>query len=282
MEKKSKWSEEDLSILRNNYLTKNNTELAKMLNRTYSAVQMKLSKMGWKRPEKYNYNKRFFNKIDTSKKAYWLGFFYADGYVSHSERNWECGIELQKSDANHLKKLNKDLNGNVEVQYRKRENNFSGAETACIRFYSKDMFNDLSTNGCIENKTNKIKLPKLNDELMWHFIRGFFDGDGCILLNKKRECHQIDLCSSSYEFLIQIRQFLYSQNINSYICEMKHNKDDMVHRTMPNYKLFIKGMKNAYNFGVKLYKNADTFLDRKKYKFYNIVEKYNIVERINK
>lgn len=29
----------------------------------------------------YKYNEKFFKKIDTPQKAYWLGFLYADGCV---------------------------------------------------------------------------------------------------------------------------------------------------------------------------------------------------------
>lgn len=32
--------------------------------------------------KKYNYNENYFESIDTEKKAYILGFFYADGYNS--------------------------------------------------------------------------------------------------------------------------------------------------------------------------------------------------------
>jgi len=30
--------------------------------------------------KKYQFNTRYFNKIDTPEKAYWLGFIAADGY----------------------------------------------------------------------------------------------------------------------------------------------------------------------------------------------------------
>ena len=31
---------------------------------------------------KYVYNKDYFEKINTSEKAYWLGFLYADGCIT--------------------------------------------------------------------------------------------------------------------------------------------------------------------------------------------------------
>ena len=32
----------------------------------------------------YNFNRKFFNKIDSEEKAYILGFIYADGYNSNT------------------------------------------------------------------------------------------------------------------------------------------------------------------------------------------------------
>ena len=58
--------------------------------------------------KQYKANFNFFDKIDDPKKAYWLGFIYADGGVSINLKNNSCelAIKLQASDANHLKKFN--------------------------------------------------------------------------------------------------------------------------------------------------------------------------------
>lgn len=45
----------------------------------------------------------FFHEINTEEKAYWLGFMYADGYVT----NRTMGIKLQESDSSHLEMLKK-------------------------------------------------------------------------------------------------------------------------------------------------------------------------------
>ena len=52
---------------------------------------------------KYSYNTSIFKQIDTEEKAYWLGFLYADGYVS------DKGVELalKESDYNHLIKFDR-------------------------------------------------------------------------------------------------------------------------------------------------------------------------------
>ena len=40
------------------------------------------------------------------------------------------------------------------------------------------MFNDLGKLGVIPNKTKHEIIPNINQDMMRHFIRGFFDGDG--------------------------------------------------------------------------------------------------------
>ena len=42
----------------------------------------------------YYLNENYFEKIDTEEKAYWLGFIYADGYITGDK----LGISLAKCD----------------------------------------------------------------------------------------------------------------------------------------------------------------------------------------
>ena len=51
------------------------------------------------------FNDKIFEKIDNEEKAYWLGFFYADGYVLSN--NFISGIGLQARDVGHLHKFDR-------------------------------------------------------------------------------------------------------------------------------------------------------------------------------
>ena len=103
------WNENEIKFIMENYKTMTYKEMAKKINRTENAVKLKVSKLGLKK-SKYIYDVDYFKKIDTIEKAYWLGFIYADGYVSVGKQNYEFGIELQGSDYKHLKKFNKAIN----------------------------------------------------------------------------------------------------------------------------------------------------------------------------
>lgn len=278
---RTKWSNEDYLFLKENYENLTYKEIGEKIGKTKSAVQNKMHILGLQKPDKYFYDKHFFDVIDTEEKSYWLGFFYADGYVCRTQTNTEVAIELQAKDIGHLRKLNKSMNGNVVPTIRKckRDGADFAYEVASIRFYSVDLFNWLNVNGCCERKTNKIVLPKLSNKLTWCFLRGFFDGDGCLVLNKSRNALKFDFCSSSLMILKQIRAFLFDNGIFSYINQQKMEHSTFK-ATMPNYRLYISGLENSYLFGQKLYQDATIYLDRKFNKYNSIVLKYNIPYRI--
>lgn len=283
MYKNNKWSNEELEFLKNNYLVKSNSELAKILNRTVKAVQVKLSKMDLRRPDKYSYNKEFFKDINSAEKAYWLGFMYADGYVTIGKTNAEIAIELNPNDAEHLKKFNKSLEGNVPINYREHKSTFSDiTKTVNIRLYSREMAEDLIKNGCYQNKTFKIKFPDfIATKFLWDFVRGYFDGDGSIYLDKQRKFISFNFTCGSKEFIFGLKDFLNNNGIYAYYTE-DNRKDNKFKEQHTRYKLLINGMNNAYCFGEKLYQNSELFLNRKREKYELLKKNFNIEERIKK
>lgn len=284
MGKVIKWTPEELEFLRKNFLIMSQAEISEKLGRTKNAVQVKANKIGLKKPEKYFYNRNFFECINTEEKAYWLGFIYADGYICQSKDNNELGIELKKSDFEHLKKFNKSIEGNVEVTFRQRKQNINiNSEGICsIRLYSKKIVDDLVSQGVKFRKSSTIEFPLLNDKkLMIAFIRGFFDGDGCIMRNKNRECIAVNFTCSSINFIQNLREWLYSEiGISSYIVKEKRRENNIIVAKKDCYRLYIQGLENAYIFCSLLYNDATIYLDRKYNLFLNIVEEYNIINRI--
>ncbi len=118
---------------------------------------------------KHNVNSNIFECIDSEEKAYWLGFIFADGYVSDNNR---FEVSLKLSDKKHLIKLKEflEFSGNLyEDSYRIR---------LCLS--DKKLVCDLIKLGCIPRKSLILKYPNIPKELQHHFIRGYFDGDGSI------------------------------------------------------------------------------------------------------
>lgn len=269
------WEEKELQFLIDNFETMPKKEIAKKLNRTSNAIQIKANRLGLKKLEKYFYDKRFFQYIDTEEKAYWLGFFFADGYTqsNSNKRYHEAAIMLSSKDLEHLKKLNKSLKGNIEIKTQMRGCGFDNEkqyESSVIRFYSTDFVEDLISWGCVPNKVKHMKFPKIDKEFVWPFVRGYFDGDGCIILDKTRNIPRCDFASTSYEFLDSIRKFLYEDNICSYYTTEKSGVK----------RLCIGGMENCNLFLEKMYGNATIYLDRKYFRYIKYIKDCDIKNRI--
>lgn len=139
-------------------------------------------------------NETIFNNIDTEQKAYWLGFMYADGWVMDTN---SVGLGLKKSDINHLYKYKSFLSyeGNL----------YEGKNSASLQFRNKKISVDLQRLGCIPRKSLKLTFPTTNQvpvELVNHFIRGYFDGDGSITDPKK--CSFGCTILGTYDFLTEL------------------------------------------------------------------------------
>jgi hypothetical protein len=86
-------------------------------------------------------------------------------------------------------------------------------ESDCSTFsiYNTKIVSDLYKHGCVNNKTFKIKLPKLREDLIRHFIRGYFDGDGCISLPNIKILGNEDFISSLQKFRLYVNIFKLSR-----------------------------------------------------------------------
>jgi len=125
--------------------------------------------------KKYKCNDKFFTKLNTIS-AYWLGFIAADGclYLRDGKKK-SFYIALNYSDAQHLKNFKKIIETNAKIGYVKSNNSVH------IGFYSVDkLFDSLVKLGIKPNKRLRIENVLVPNNLMSHFIRGVFDGDGSL------------------------------------------------------------------------------------------------------
>lgn len=127
---------------------------------------------------KYSCNYSFFENIDNEVKAYFLGLFYADG----------CNLEKQKSislgfaekDKELLYKFMEAIESNHKIDIRNRGYKNS-QDFYRVSINSPILSADLTKHGCVATKTHLLKtLPEMEESLIRHFIRGYFDGDGSV------------------------------------------------------------------------------------------------------
>lgn len=269
------WSKEDEQFIIDNHQIMTRKEMAIKLNRTETAIDVRMSRLGLL-GMKHIFNRDFFEVIDTEEKAYWLGFIFADGcvYINDTRiHSAETSIQLQESDASHLRKFNKSLQGNLQVGF-KPLNTFNKPRMICyIRCYSYKMAQDLISHGCVECKSFVVKMPTgVPKELLRHFIRGYYDGNGCICLkNTAQKLLGINFCTASKDMVEGLRECLFEFGINSYIVDEKGKS---------TYRLYVCGMRNVDNMLHFMYDDSSIYLDRKYEKAKNLYEKYDLHERL--
>ncbi len=213
---------------------------------------------GYHRGFENKINHNYFDTIDTEKKAYWLGFLFADGY--NNENFYQIELTLKKEDKYMLMKLKNDLDTIYEIRDRTVNAFDNQYECSRLTVYSKQISESLSKLGCTKAKTFDIKFPDyLSTDLIHHFMRGYFDGDGCISLSKDSYKFSIN---GTRLFLDKFAEILH-ENTN-----ITHNNswgmDGKAHRWEKGGRLNIL---KIYEF---LYKDSTIYLERKRNKFLSL------------
>jgi DNA-binding transcriptional regulator WhiA len=212
--------------------------------------------------KKYSVNDSFFENIDSEEKAYWLGFFYADGYVSDKKGENYIELGLSSSDKNHILLFANCIESNYPIKNRNSSPKYlkkdgQKCESTHLKIYNSKLVNDLIKLGCMNKKSWKITYPNfIKSEMERHFIRGYFDGDGSV---RKRGPNQYEVSiAGNYDFINGLKRSIEEKGIKkSYITVRK--KDRLA-------SLVISNNKDCTSFYKLIYENINSkcFLKRKK------------------
>ena len=131
----------------------------------------------------YNLDIKYFDHIDIPNKAYILGFLFADGY--NDPKKGTISMALKCDDKNILENIRKELKSDRELElikghsFKDGDKEYISSDEYRLVLFSKYMCESLICCGMIPNKSNRLKFPMyISDELIPHFVRGYFDGDG--------------------------------------------------------------------------------------------------------
>lgn len=167
-------------------------------------IEVKARSKGTTGKRKYQMNEDLFEAIDTKEKAYWLGFLYADGYVGFNKL--EVGLAIK--DIGHLEKFRQFLKTDAPIGRRM----IKESQACRINICSTKLVNDLEKHGCTQAKSLTLQWPQLSPGLYSHFMRGYFDGDGCCYRRKDGQ-----LCWSllgTEEFLSEYQKVLINLGLS--------------------------------------------------------------------
>jgi hypothetical protein len=216
----------------------------------------------------YDVDETFFDIIDTEEKAYWLGFIYADGYITmpHS-----FGVALAKRDIGHLQKLLKSLKSNHPLHNYRSNGDYGKNEYTRFLLNSENVYNQLQAKGVKLRKSLIIEYPNegvLPKCLYKHFIRGYFDGDGSLVLSERSINFKI--CGTK-EFLTKLTDIFNEVSAYDFQYKLfKRRQDDK-----NNYYISYGGKYKIYSVMNYLYENSTIYLDRKMEKYQLLKQLYN-------
>ena len=199
-------------------------EIARILNVSQIPLSKRLKSYGYKvLPDgKKSIDSHIFDVIDTEEKAYWLGFLMADGFVSDNNR-----VELQIKDKEHIEEFKRFLQSKHKISERHIILDDKEFVSYRISFQDKNIAEKLKSYGCIPRKTFEMHIPNINDELFKHWLRGYFDGDGCIYYysqyKHRKGAWRINISSGNQEILNEIVDKLNSL-INFKNLKIVHNR----------------------------------------------------------
>lgn len=122
-------------------------------------------------------NHDFFKKW-SPEMAYVLGFFAADGSMLKNSRGGHF-IEFNITDEITLLQIRIAIGSNHRITKRPSRDP-KWKDIYRIQIGSKVWFEDLTRLGFTQHKSNTLRFPKVPRKCLGDFIRGYFDGDGCV------------------------------------------------------------------------------------------------------
>ena len=152
------------------------------------------------RTAKYTLTESYFDEIATQEQAYWLGFIAADGSIVLSgTKSYSLRIELSERDAKHLEAMAASLGTDKPVRHSVRRNGGSlggAGEFAYLAIDSWRITEALQRLGVTPRKSATAEPWDGPADLMPHYWRGLFDGDGSLGPIATRGHWNLQFCGS--------------------------------------------------------------------------------------
>ena len=220
---------------------------------------------------KYKVNENFF-KTWSRNSAYVLGFIYADGSLEDSPYIRGKYLRFSSTDRSLVEKIRYSLRSSHNVvaapAYGNRKEKYT------IRIGSHKIFHDLERLGLHPRKSLDMMLPHVPYRFLSDFVRGYFDGDGCISIGKaKNRPHNklsVIFTSGSKEFLCSLEHVLKTRCVGE--CKKvydSHNSYQLSYCSVSALKIL------EFMYG-KAIERKLLYLDRKYNKYRDLISQPDI------
>lgn len=295
-----KFSKEQVKFACDNYYTMTSTQIAEKIGSSRSwvlKVWIENNLKGKDTGRKYYSNFDYFSEIDTSNKAYVLGFICADGCIykrskKDSKTQGMLRVSLALKDEHILKDILRDMKSDNPVSVYKRNKTQKYSSFSIV---SQKIYDDLVKLGVKEDKTWDLDIEKVLSNVprkyIGDFIRGYFDGDGSISMARENPTpSKTNVMITSPFSVASVFQEILSGlfGINAVFYEDKRRAK--YSKELKTGSLIFPNTMQKYLFLKLIYSNThedekSLFLKRKKERagiFFDMVEnnKTNVIENL--
>jgi hypothetical protein len=215
-----------------------------------------------------NVDLTFFEKIDTKEKAYALGLIYSDGSIDKDG----YGFSFVSKDIEQIslfKNLLKSEHKICEIKsFDKRTSKIYTRFT--IHICSKKITKNLLCIGLRNNKSFECNFPEIDKKYIWHFIRGLFDGDGCIYTDgKEGKLSFTQILSGS--LYTEIKKFFIESGLKNNKDQIKNSKDGKNVYSIKHSS--YKDLKFLYD---NLYEDSKDLRLERKYEVFSTLKEFKL------
>lgn len=200
---------------------------------------------------KYFFDECYFNQINSEEKAYWLGFLYADGYLTN---NNVIGCKLRRDDEQQIISFLQDIQiSEINLHYHDKTNSCGFDLT------SQKMYDSLLKKGFSRKKSyDNTALPFdcVPDNFKRYFILGFWDGDGYVSITNGKKLTGV--VSNNEKLLLSFMKYINSQ-LEDDFCKVTNNDGYFRIRMVTNKaKRFLDWL--YFNSKIHMQRKYNTYL----------------------
>lgn len=220
----------------------------------------------------HSFNRAYFDDVQTEHQAYWLGFIMADGTICKPGKtqayNCRLQINISAKDIELLEAFKQDIEAlDIKINTYTPKNTYSTNPMSKLVINSKQICLSLKRYGIDSNKTGNECIPNIPQHLMSHFIRGYFDGDGCITNDIKPT---ISFTCANKSFLYDLKKILQQEigllsKANPIPSGLQNGREKH------SFQISFGGIVDVLNFYNYIYKDATIYLLRKYNKYTSLL-----------
>ena len=228
-----------------------------------------------KTSRKYKINCSFFKEW-SSDMAYVFGFWLADGWIYQKDNANEFCISQMEARKYILSDILLKMQSTHPIRTTKKN-------ICSFKIQSKEICEDIKILGGKQHKSLDVLFPKIPVQYLADFVRGYFDGDGCVCKSKdKRRSkkghtklnYRISFTSGSRLFIDGLLEAL-RLNISGFVGNIQKKKakekvvDGVLWRNTSYIYVLHGGINDARRLKKYMYPSNNIMMLKEKYEKFN-------------